>query len=226
MDVAVHLGTLVAVMAYFRADMRRLAVGTGALARGDTKSDDARLARLLLIATIPAMAAGAILKVTGWIDLLRSIEVIGWATVLGAVLLWLADRRGPTGREAGDWTLGDAVAMGFAQALALIPGTSRSGITMTAARGLGFRRDEAARLSMLMAVPVILAAAGVETLGLIRHGSVDLGAGLLAGAVLSGLAAWAALAVMMRMFRADWTMTPFVIYRLALGAVLLALVYL
>jgi undecaprenyl-diphosphatase len=115
--------------------------------------------------------------------------------------------------------------MGLAQALALVPGTSRSGITMTLARWLGFERAEAARLSLLMAMPVILAAGTLETAGLIRDGNLAMTAELGLGAALSCVAALLALAVMMRMFRRDWTMLPFVIYRLILGVGLLALAY-
>lgn len=225
MDVAVHLGTLVAVCAYFRADIGRIAIGAAAILSGRWRGPEARLAWLLAAATVPAVVFGLALKLTGQMDALRTLEVIGWATLLGGILLGLADRLGGTVRTEADWGLKEALLMGLAQALALIPGTSRSGACMTMARALGFRRDEAARLALLMAVPTILAASAVETAGLVADGDLSLGLDFALGAVLAGLAAWGALAVMMRMFRADWTMTPFVIYRLALGAGLLALAY-
>jgi undecaprenyl-diphosphatase len=121
--------------------------------------------------------------------------------------------------------LHDAILMGLAQALALVPGTSRSGITMTMARWLGFERTEAARLALLMAMPVILAAGVLETAGLVLDGDLALTGELALGAALSFVAALGALSVMMRMFRRDWTMLPFVAYRLALGVGLLALAY-
>ena len=126
---------------------------------------------------------------------------------------------------AEGWRQSDAVWMGLAQALALIPGTSRSGITMTMARWLGFDRVQAARLALLMSIPVILAAGLVETLGVVRDGNLQLGSELFLGAVLSALAAWLALKVMMRMFASSWTMLPFVLYRVVLGVFLLALAY-
>ena len=141
------------------------------------------------------------------------------------MLLWLADRATPRRGPAEGWTRADAVLMGLAQAIALIPGVSRSGITMTAARWLGFDRTEAARLALLMAVPVILAAGMVEVYGVAKDGDLTLGAELILGAALSCFAALAALAVMMRMFAATWTMLPFVIYRLVLGAILLGIAY-
>lgn len=225
MDVAVHLGTLGAVCLYFRRDLAGLATGTIHLATGSTRTPEARLALLIGIATVPAVAAGLALKLSGADEALRSVAVIGWATLLGGIVLWVADRFGTERRDGTAWGMRDAVLMGLAQAVALIPGTSRAGITMTMARGLGFERAEAARFSLLMAIPVILAAGAVETAGVVADGNLVLGAELLAGAGLSCLAALGALTMMMRMFRADWTMTPFVIYRLVLGAGLLALAY-
>jgi undecaprenyl-diphosphatase len=240
MDVAVHLGTLLAVCLYFRRDVARLVRGGLDLA-GRRASADARLALLIAAATVPAVVAGLGLKLSGFDEALRSLEVIGWATLIGGALLWGADRYGAEhrretpGEGAPGWRLSDAAIMGLAQALALIPGTSRSGICMTAARGLGFRRDEAARLALLMAIPVILAAAAVEIAALATRGEPAAAEGPAGGGTLldvalatglSFLAALAALAVMMRMFRADWTMTPFVLYRIVLGTGLLALAYL
>ena len=225
MDVAVHVGTLAAVCLYFRADTGRLVAGLADVARGRWDTEAARLFLLLALATVPALAAGLALKATGAVEALRALAVIGWATLLGGLLLWWADRAGAQRRAGAGWTVRDAAVMGLAQALALVPGTSRSGITMTAARALGFHRPEAARLSLLMAIPVTLAAGVLETAELVRSGNYALTGDLALGAGLSFVAALAALAVMMRMFRREWTMLPFVLYRLALGAVLLALAY-
>jgi undecaprenyl-diphosphatase len=210
MDVAVHMGTLAAVCVYFRRDALQLLAGLADVLRGRVRTDAARLFLLVAIATIPAVIAGLALKLTGWIDALRVLEVIGWATLLGGLLLWYADRVGAQKRDAwgpdGGWGLHDAILMGLAQALALVPGTSRSGITMTMARWLGFGRTEAARLS-------------------VKDGNLALTAELGLGAALSFIAALVALSVMMRMFRRDWTMLPFVIYRLVLGVGLLGIAY-
>lgn len=225
MDVAVHVGTLAAVCLYFRSDAWQLLAGLADVARGRLGTEAARLFLLLALATLPAMAAGLALKLTGAVDALRALAVIGWTTLLGGLLLWLADRRGAQRRQGAEWGIGDAVIMGLMQALALVPGTSRSGITMTAARLLGFQRVGAARLSLLMAIPVTLAAGALETAELVRTGDFAPAGHLLAGAGLSFVAALAAIAVMMRMFRREWTMLPFVLYRLALGAGLLAIAY-
>ncbi|MEM6546738.1 MAG: undecaprenyl-diphosphate phosphatase [Pseudomonadota bacterium] len=225
MDVAVHIGTLVAVCLYFRADIGRLLTGLRDLFRGQTGTADARLLLLIALATVPAVLFGLILKLAGVMAVLRTVEVIGWATLIGGILLWIADRYGRESRTAESWGPRDAMLMGLAQAVALIPGTSRSGITMTMGRALGLNRVDAARYSMLMAVPIILAAGGGETLGLIAGGDLQLGSELLLGAALSCLSALAALWAMFRMFQGDWTMTPFVIYRLILGVALLAIAY-
>lgn len=225
MDVAVHLGTLVAVCLFFRAEVGRLFVGTGHIATGRTRTDQARMVWLLALATLPAIAFGLMLKVMDLQASLRTIEVIGWTTLIGAVLLGIADRAVPRRAAAESWGMRDAVLMGLAQACALIPGLSRSGITMTMARALGFERTQAARLALLMAVPVILAAGAVETLGVIKDGTFEIGAELILGAALSCLAALLALSVMMRMFAGTWSMMPFVIYRLILGAALLWIAY-
>ncbi|MEM1275807.1 MAG: undecaprenyl-diphosphate phosphatase [Pseudomonadota bacterium] len=226
MDVAVHLGTLVAVMLYFRSDIARLFQGTRDICVGRLRTPNARLALLIALATLPVLIVGLILKRADLLSALRSIEVIGWATLVGGLVLWLADRLGPETRRSADWSIGGALMMGLAQAAAIIPGTSRSGACMTMARALGFERAEAARLALLMAVPTILAAGLVETAGVVADGNLELGAELLLGAALSCLSAFAALFVMMRMFAATWTMLPFVIYRLILGTGLLAYAYL
>ncbi|MEM8597511.1 MAG: undecaprenyl-diphosphate phosphatase [Pseudomonadota bacterium] len=226
MDVAVHLGTLVAVCLYFRSDLARLVTGSLEIMRLRFGSDEARLALMIGIATVPAVMAGLALKLSGYDGGLRSLTVIGWATIAGGLLLWIVDQREDVQRTERAFGWREAILMGCAQAAALVPGTSRSGITMTAARALGFRRDEAARLALLMAIPVIAAASLLELFGVITAGDFELGAELLLGAALSCLAALAALTIMMRMFRANWTMLPFVLYRLVLGTILLAIAYL
>ncbi|MEM7056458.1 MAG: undecaprenyl-diphosphate phosphatase [Pseudomonadota bacterium] len=225
MDVAVHVGTLVAVCLYFRAEIGQLFIGVGHVLAGQTKTEPARLVWLLIIATIPVILFGLGLKLSDSQAAFRSVEAIGWATVIGAALLWIADRTVPNRGVAETWTRRDAVLMGVAQALALIPGASRSGLTMTMGRWLGFDRTQAARLAMLMAVPTIIGAGTVETLGVVRDGNLELGAELLLGASLSCIAALIALTLMMRMFAGSWTMLWFVLYRLALGGFLLWIAY-
>ncbi|MDB4111040.1 undecaprenyl-diphosphate phosphatase [Yoonia sp.] len=223
-DVAAHLGTLSAVVLYFWSDVRLAVAGTLRLMRGKVDTKGAFLALCLLIATVPVIIVGLILKVTGLSDAMRGIAVIGWAMIVFGIVLYWADQKGPTTHTAEGWTLKDAFKMGLWQTLALIPGTSRSGITITAGRMLGYTRTDAARLSMLMSIPTIIASASL--LGLDVIGTADAGALRDIGIVMamSFVAALFALTLMMRLLKSV-SYTPYVIYRIALGVVLLWIAY-
>lgn len=223
-DAAVHVGTLAAVMLFFRAETARLFRGVFALTRGRARDDDARLVTMLALATVPVVIVGAAIAATGLDAALRSVALIAWTTIIFAVVLWLADRFGGGGKTLGSWGISGAVAMGLAQAISIIPGVSRSGITMSAARAMGYGRVEAARLSLVMSIPATMAVGGYLALKLLRSGDAALGLDALAAAVLAFASALLALAFLMRMLR-DWSMTPFVLYRLALGAFLLWFAY-
>lgn len=219
-DVAVHVGTLGAVVIYFWREVRLALLGLPMLMRGRIDSAGARLALCLVIATIPAVLFGLVLKVTGLSDALRSPLVIGWTMLLFGVLLWWIDQRAPTHRQSDSWSLRDALKLGLWQAVALIPGTSRSGITITGARQMGYDRESAARISMLMSIPIILASGtllGAEVVAdanaaMIRDGAI--------AAAMAFVAALLALVLMMRLLRSV-SFTPYVIYRVILGAVLI-----
>lgn len=224
LDVAVHVGTLGAVVLYFWRDVRLGLAGLLPLLRGRTKAPGARLALALIVATVPAILFGLVLKVTGLSDAMRSIAVIGWTMLIFGLLLDWADRRGATRLETEDWSLRHAVILGLWQAVALIPGTSRSGITITGARFLGYKREDAARISMLMSIPVILASALL--LGTEAIADAD-AAALRDGALAAALAfasALAALTLMMRLLRTV-SFRPYVIYRVILGVILLFIAY-
>ena len=138
-DVMVHVGSLFAVIVYFWRDVLNLLKGTGDLLQRKM-TDNARMAGYIALATIPALALGAALKLTGAYELIRSVKVVAWNAVIFGILLWVADVIGKRSKIMEDMKLSPALIIGGAQALALIPGTSRSGITMTAARLLGFER--------------------------------------------------------------------------------------
>lgn len=218
-DVMAHLGTLFAVLVYFRSDVVAVVTGKLALLKGQV-TEGGRLVLLIALATPPVLIAGGILYVSGLADALRSPLVIAWATLIFAAPLWLADHFGR--QTVTTETLGwrDAALIGLAQMCALVPGASRSGVTMTAARALGMTRSEAARFSMLMAVPVIGAFGLLAGIELAR--GADAGATLTDGLIVAGLsflAAWAAIAVLMRVVDRIGFL-PFVAYRLALAAAL------
>jgi len=223
-DVAVHVGTLGAVVLYFWRDVAAAAAGVPRLLTGRADTPGARLAFLLVVATIPVVVLGLVLKLTGLDVAMRSIAVIGWMMVLFGIVLWWTDQKGATVKKAGDWTLRDAVIMGLWQAVALIPGTSRSGATISGARALGYTREDGAKLAMLMSIPTIMASGTL--LGFEVAGSADVQAardGLIAAA-FAFVTALAALSLMMRLLKSV-SFTPYVIYRLALGAILLVIAY-
>ncbi len=223
-DVAVHLGTLLAVILYFRSDVKMAAFGTLRMVRGRIDTPGARLAFLLLIATIPVILCGLALKVSGLDGMLRSTAVIGWAMLIFGLVLYWVDMRSPQTRVQTDWTLREAIVMGLWQAVALIPGTSRSGITITAARYLGYTRHDGAKLAMLMSIPTILASGAL--LGVEVAATADAAAAR-DGAIAAGfafVAAIGALSFMMRLLRSV-SFTPYVVYRVILGLALLWIAY-
>ena len=224
MDVAVHVGTLGAVILFFRQDVARVIAGLPRLAKGRTDDADARLALGLIIATIPVVIAGLLMKLTGLDDAVRSIAVVGWATLIFGLVLWWEDRGGEQSLEAEGWTPKHALIMGLWQVLALIPGTSRSGITITGARHLGYNRHDAARLAMLMSIPTILASGLLLTAEVAAEMNGALARDAAIGAVFAFVAALAALSFMMRLLRSV-SFTPYVIYRVFLGVALLTIAY-
>lgn len=223
-DVAVHIGTLAAVVLYFWADVKRALVGTGQLMKGRQDSAEARLALCLIIATIPVILAGLALKLTGLDDALRSVAVIGWTMLIFGVILYWADQRGATIRPMESWSLKHALILGLWQALALIPGTSRSGACITGARFLGYDREGAARIAMLMSIPTIIASGVLTGLDVAAQADMQTAKDGAIAAVLSFMAALAALSLMMRLLRSV-SYTPYVIYRIILGLILLAVAY-
>ncbi|MBF9029369.1 undecaprenyl-diphosphate phosphatase [Rhodobacterales bacterium HKCCE3408] len=223
-DVAVHVGTLGAVILYFWPDVREALGGTLRLLRGRVDTRGAFLALCLVIATVPVILFGLVLALTGIDDMLRSTAVIGWTMLIFGIVLYWADRTGATERRAEQWTLRHALVMGLWQAVALIPGTSRSGITITAGRMLGYDREGAARISMLMSIPTIIAS-GVFLAGeVIATADVQAARDGAIAAVFAFLSALLALTLMMRLLRSV-SFTPYVIYRVILGVVLLAIAY-
>lgn len=223
-DVAVHLGTLIAVVAYFRRDITQITrAWFSSFAPGRAATPHSRLGWAIIIGTLPVVVAGLMLKplVEGE---LREPWVIALATIAFGLLLGWADLRARRRRDIDGLSIGDALLIGASQILALIPGTSRSGITMTAALLLGFTREAAARFSFLLAIPTILASSAVITLDLLESGSTVDWAALGLGVVLSGIAAYLVIFLFLRLIERIG-MWPFVVYRLVLGGLILFIVY-
>ncbi|MEJ2480047.1 MAG: undecaprenyl-diphosphate phosphatase [Acidihalobacter sp.] len=220
-DVAVHVGTLSAVVLYFRAELRRMATEWFASVSGRGTGPEGRLAWAVLLGTIPVGLAGLLLK--DWVETaLRSPLVIAWATIGFGVLLGLADWLGRRVRDEHSLGVFDVLFVGIAQALALIPGTSRSGATMTAGRMLGLTREAAARFSFLLSIPVIVLAGALEIKGLIQSPDAVHWPTLIGGALVSSVSAFLCIHFFLKWI-ARLSMWPFVVYRLVLGGVLLAL---
>ena len=224
-DVAVHVGTLAAVLAYFRRELLRMMRSCLRALRTGVPDADARLACLIALGTVPVVLAGLLLDAVGSLDVtgtaarFRGAAVIASTTVGFALLLWWADRRGSRTRDEYSLNWRDALLVGAAQVLALIPGTSRSGITITAALALGFERKAAARYAFLLSIPVIAAAGLRSATAVLENPEATDWAALSLGAAVSALSAWITIHLFLRLMERIGLL-PFVIYRLVLGALL------
>jgi undecaprenyl-diphosphatase len=221
-DVMTHLGTLLAVLIYFWRDVWHLILGTLNLFRGKI-THDGKLALYILAGTIPAILFGYTLKKLNVPDLERNVTVVAWNTVIYGMLMLVADTVGKQEKTINDVTLKSAFLIGCAQALALIPGTSRSGVTMTAARFLNFTRSDAARFSFLLGIPATAAAIAL-TLGDAVKSGCHITSDELLAAGFTFIAGILAIAFLMGLLRRI-SFLPFVLYRMALGGFLLVLVY-
>jgi undecaprenyl-diphosphatase len=217
-DVAVHVGTLSAVVLYFRQQLMEMAKAWFASLTGKGFNEDAKLAWAVLFGTIPVGLAGLLFK--DFIEgSLRGPFVIATATLVFALLLWWADARGRG--ERSEYCIGwkDVLVIGVAQAFALIPGTSRSGVTMTAALMMGLSRQASARFSFLLSIPVIVLAGGLETKEYLQHANIGDMQPLLIGALLSGVSAYFCIHYFLKLLERIGMM-PFVIYRILLALIL------
>jgi undecaprenyl-diphosphatase len=222
-DVMVHMGSFLAVVVYFWRDCVKLALGGLDLLRG-RMTPWGKLALMIVAATIPAVLFGVLLDKIGFMDKVREMpEIVAWNAIVFGILLYVCDRFGLATRRMSDMSFAPALIIGVAQAIAIIPGTSRSGITMTAARALGFERSEAARFAFLLGIPAI-AGAGVLKLGDAVATGQTISFGMLLTAVLTFFVALGTITILMRLVR-YMSFLPFAVYRVALGVVLLALIY-
>ena len=223
-DVMAHFGSLFAVLIYFRKDVGGMITGFFDLLRRKLNKNSA-LALNLIIASPPALALGFFLNKFGYDVLLRSPLLIAFTTIFFGILLWVSDIKGREEKTTEDLTWKGAALMGAAQALALIPGTSRSGITMTMARFMNMTRVESARFSMLMSLPIIGAGGLFALLKLMTEpsGTAGLSDGLIV-ALLSFIAAYACIALFMK-WVSKIGFFPFMVYRLLLGAGLLLWIF-
>lgn len=223
MDVAVHIGSIAAVLIYFAKDI-------GNIVKGVLKekllpsfaNEGSRLFWLIVVATIPAVIAGLILKNYG-MEWMRDTKIIGWNILVFGILLWFADKYTLSVRKIENLEIVDAILIGLAQCLALVPGTSRSGITITMSRLLGVERREAAKFCMLLSVPTIAGAGALVAYELIQSGVTDFDFAMY-GVAFSFIASIIAIWAMMNWLK-NRTFLPFVVYRIILGVFLLLYSY-
>lgn len=219
-DVAVHLGSLLAVTTFFRHELRCMAGDFfHSLRRGAPQTADSRMVWLLILATLPIMLAGELFISLVEHDL-RSIWVIAATTILFGLLLFWYDKQGTQTRDEYSTSWRDALIIGLFQVLALIPGTSRSGITMTAGMMLGMTREAASRFSFLLSIPTILMSGSLVTAELITSRTAVDWLAMASGALLSFVSAYLCIHFFLQMI-GRIGMLPFVIYRLILGGVLI-----
>ena len=218
-DVAVHFGSLIAVCLFFREDIMGLLRGGARILGGDLESPQSYMALAIALGTIPAAAAG--LLFASWIeDNLRDPSIIVYTLAGYGILMALADRFAKREKSMTDIRIRDALVIGVAQALALVPGTSRSGVTITAGRLLGFERQDAARFSFLLSAPVILLATVYKGAELILGDTVVAWGQLALGVVVSAIVAYLSIEFFMRVV-SRIGLAPFAIYRLALAGLIL-----
>ena len=220
LDVAVHVGSILAVMIYFSEELWKMFKGLLKTYFIPTmKNADARTFWLIVIGTIPIVIVGLLLKENG-MEWLRSTKIIGW-TILGyGLLLFVADKFGMTIRKINHLSPLDAFLIGCAQCLALIPGTSRSGVTITMARFLSMERREAAKFSMLLSLPAIIAAASLVAFELYQQENLAAVAETIDGITYSFISSIIAIYIVMWWLKKS-TFLPFVIYRILLGSYLI-----
>ncbi len=221
-DVALHLGTLLAVLWYFRMEwLQLIKAAFGIITSGRVETPEKRRVIYLIIATIPGGIGGYLLQARAE-STFRSTELIAVALIAMGIVLWLVDKTVDQRRILGEMRWIDALLIGLSQVIALIPGVSRSGATMTSARGLRFDRESAAEFSFLMSMPIIAAAVIFEGPKALHEGAIT--NELMSGVAASAISGWLAISILMR-YVSRHSYRIFAFYRIALGLTVLALIY-
>ena len=211
-DICLHLGSLIAIIFYFRNDLFNFIKNKSFLIK-------------ILIGTIPIIPVGYILYQTGLIDQLRSLEVIGWMSLIFGILLYVSDRSKITKKIDANFTNKSAIFIGLFQVLALIPGVSRSGITITSGRLLGFNRFDSAKISFFLSIPTLAAASLLGIYNIYKEGSAELNFLAIIAVIFSSIFSYITIALFLS-FVKKFSLNIFIIYRVILSAFILAVVYL
>tara|TARA_B110000438_G_scaffold240343_1_gene239000 strand:- start:805 stop:1581 length:777 start_codon:yes stop_codon:yes gene_type:complete len=211
-DICLHLGSLIAITVYFRNELFDF-------------NNNKKFLIKILIATLPIIPIGFLLYQSGLIEQLRSLKVIAWMTLIFGILLYLSDKKKVSRKIESDFTKKSAVIFGIFQILALIPGVSRAGITITSGRLLGFNRFESAKISFLLAVPALSAASILGIYNIYKVGSVELNFLAIIAVIFSFIFSYITIALFLNFIK-KFSLKIFVIYRILLSLFLLAIVYL
>jgi undecaprenyl-diphosphatase len=211
-DICLHLGSLLAVIIYFRNDLFSFIKNKNFLLK-------------ILIGTIPILPIGYILYQTGIINQLRSLEVIGWASLFFGILLYISDKRENKKNIKQDFSIKSAIFIGLFQVLALIPGVSRSGITITSGRLLGFERVEAAKISFFLSIPTLFAASILGIFNIYKEGSSELNFLAIIAVIFSFIFSYLTIAIFLNFIK-KFSLKIFVIYRIIISILILTIVYL
>lgn len=219
-DVVLHFGSVLAIMIYFAPELWKMITGLWKNKfLPNFENEGNKIFYLLVIATIPALLAGLCIKIYGT-EILRNTKLIGWNLIVFGALLWVFDHYSMTIMKVKNMGIKDALLIGFAQCFALFPGTSRSGVTVTMGRLLGLERREAAKFSMLLAIPVIILAGLLTLYEIYRSGNLAQLQQAVSGVGYSFVFSISAIYILMAWLK-KWSFLPFVLYRIALGTILL-----
>ena len=211
-DICLHLGSLMAIIVYFRSDLFHLIKNRSFLIK-------------ILIATIPIIPIGYIVYQTELIDQLRNLEVIGWMSLIFGILLYVSDKSKITKKIDTEFTNKSAILIGLFQVLALIPGVSRSGITITSGRMLGFNRLDSAKISFFLSIPTLAAASTIGIYNVYREGSAELNFLAIIAVIFSFIFSYVTIALFFNFIK-KFSLNIFIIYRIALSLFILGIVYL
>ena len=211
-DICLHLGSLIAIIFYFRNDLLNFVKNKNFLIK-------------ILVGTIPIIPAGYLLYETGLINQLRNLEVIGWMSLIFGILLYVSDRSKITKKIETDFSNRSALFIGLFQVLSLIPGVSRSGITITSGRLLGFERFDSAKISFFLSIPTLAAASLLGIYNIYKEGSTELNFLAVIAVIFSLIFSYITIAIFLN-FVKKFSLNIFIIYRIILSLIILAVVYL
>ena len=211
-DICLHLGSLIAIILYFRNDLFNFINNKNFLIK-------------ILIATIPLIPVGYILFQSGLIEYLRSLKTIAWATLLFGILLYISDKRKIVNKIENNFSTRSAIIIGLFQVLALIPGVSRAGITITSGRLLGFSRFDSAKISFMLAIPALSAASLIGIYNIYKQESNELNFLAIIAVIFSFIFSYITIALFFNFIK-KFSLSIFIIYRIILSLLILGIVYL